>query len=129
MKKNYRKPATFRLLSMLMVSVLFGSAAATADIVSDWNAIAVNTAVANKQNPFAQARYAAIVQLAVFEAVNAITGEYQPYLGTITAPPSASADAAAIQAAYHVLNFYFGPSATLDAQYANSIGQISNSQA
>lgn len=114
---------------MLMVSVLFGSAAATADIVSDWNAIAVNTAVANKQNPFAQARYAAIVQLAVFEAVNAITGEYQPYLGTITAPPSASADAAAIQAAYHVLNFYFGPSATLDAQYANSIGQISNSQA
>ena len=129
MKKNYRKPATVRLLSMLMVSVLFGSAAATADIVSDWNAIAVNTAVANKQNPFAQARYAAIVQLAVFEAVNAITGEYQPYLGTITAPPSASADAAAIQAAYHVLNFYFGPSATLDAQYANSIGQISNSQA
>ena len=129
MKKNYRKPATFRLLSMLMVSVLFGSAAATADIVSDWNAIAVNTAVANKQNPFAQARYAAIVQLAVFEAVNAITGEYHPYLGTITAPPSASADAAAIQAAYHVLNFYFGPSATLDAQYANSIGQISNSQA
>ena len=129
MKKNYRKPATFRLLSMLMVSVLFGSAAATADIVSDWNAIAVNTAVANKQNPFAQARYAAIVQLAVFEAVNAITGEYQPYLGTITAPPSASADAAAIQAAYHVLNVYFGPSATLDAQYANSIGQISNSQA
>ena len=102
MKKNYRKPATFRLLSMLMVSVLFGSAAATADIVSDWNAIAVNTAVANKQNPFAQARYAAIVQLAVFEAVNAITGEYQPYLGTITVPPSASADAAAIQAAYHV---------------------------
>jgi hypothetical protein len=129
MKQIHGNPATFRLLSMLMVTVLFGSAAARADVVSDWNTIAVNTAVANKQNPFAQARYAAIVQLAVFEAVNAITGEYQPYLGTITAPPGASADAAAIQAAYHVLNFYFGPSATLDAQYANSIGQIPNGQA
>jgi PAP2 superfamily protein len=129
MKQIHGNPATLRHLSMLMVTVLFGCAAARADVVSDWNTIAVNTAVANKQNPFAQARYGAIVQLAVFEAVNAITGEYQPYLGTITAPPGASADAAAIQAAYHVLNFYFGPSATLDAQYANSIGQIPNGQA
>ena len=28
----------------------------------------------------------AITQLAVFEAVNAITGDYEPYLGTIVAP-------------------------------------------
>ena len=60
--------------------------AANADVVLDWNAIAVNTAVANKANPFAQARYAAIVQIAVFEAVNSITHQHQPYLGTITAP-------------------------------------------
>src|SRR4029077_99894 len=104
-------------------------AAAKADVVSDWNTIAVNTAVANHQNPFAQARYAAIVQLAVFEAVNAITGEYQPYLGTITAPPGASAEAAAIQAAYHVLNFYFGPSITLDMAHEASMGQIRSGQA
>ncbi len=87
MKKIYGKPLNLGLLSVLMVSVWFGSAAARADAVLDWNKIAVNTAVANHQNPFAQARYAAIVQLAVFEAVNSITGEYQPYLGTITAPP------------------------------------------
>ena len=77
MKKMYRKPVTLGLLSVLMVSVLFGFAAARADVVLDWNMIAVNTAVANHQNTFAQARYAAIVQLAVFEAVNSITGEYQ----------------------------------------------------
>ena len=58
------------------------AAVAKADAVLDWNLIAVNTAIANGQSPFAQARYAAIVQLAVFEAVNAITGDYQPYLGT-----------------------------------------------
>jgi len=69
MKKMSGEPVTLRLLSVLMVSVLFGSAAARGDVVLDC-AIAVNTAVANKQNPFAQARYAAIMQLAVFEAVN-----------------------------------------------------------
>ena len=74
----------FKLLCVLMLSLVVGSTTARADAVLDWNAIAVNTAVANKQNPFAQARYAAIVQLAVFEAVNSITHKYQPYLGTIT---------------------------------------------
>jgi hypothetical protein len=113
-----------------MVSVWFGCEAARADVVLDWNAIAVNTAVANKQNPFAQARYAAIVQLAVFEAVNAVKGEYQPYLGTITAPPGASAEAAAIEAAYQTLSTYFPNSApTLLTERSNSLAQIPDGQA
>jgi hypothetical protein len=66
---------------MLMATLLFQPAVAKADTVLDWNLIAVNTSIANGQSPFAQARYAAIVQLAVFEAVNAITRDYQPYLG------------------------------------------------
>src|SRR5262245_44460960 len=86
---------------------LLRSGVARADVVLDWNAIAVNTAVKNGQNPFAQARYAAIVQLAVFEAVNSITDDYQPYLETISAPPGASPDAAAVEAAYRVLSTYF----------------------
>ena len=94
-------------LCMLMATLLFGPVIAKADPVLDWNAIAVDTAVANGQNPFAQARFAAIVQVAVFEAVNAITGDYRPYLGSIDAPHGASADAAAIQAAYRVLSTYF----------------------
>ena len=123
------KKTTFGLC-MLMASPLFEPAASRADVVLDWNVIAVNTAIANGQNPFAQARSAAIVQLAVFEAVNAITGEYQPYLGTIVAPPGASADAAAIQAAYRVLSTYFPASAsTLDAERANSLASIPDGQA
>ena len=119
---------TLGLLSVLMAKLLLTSAVASADVVLDWNVIAVNTAVANKQNPFAQARYGAIVQLAVFEAVNAITGDYEPYLGTITAPPGASAEAAAIEAAYGVLNTYF-PSAALDAERANSLTLLPDGQA
>ena len=130
MKNMYRRLVTLGLLSVAMVSVLFGSAAASADVVSDWNTIAVNTAVANKANPFAQARYAAIVQLAVFEAVNSITHKYHPYLGTITAPPGASAEAAAIEAAYQVLSTYFPNSAsTLLAARTNSLAQIPDGQA
>jgi hypothetical protein len=53
------------------------------------------------------------VQLAVFEAVNSITGDYRPYLGTIEAPHGASPDAAAIEAAYLVLSTYFPASASL----------------
>jgi len=115
-------------IAAIAVSILATAVFANADAVTDWNAIAVDTFVANKQNPFAQARYGAIVQVAVFEAVNAITGDYQPYLGTITAPPGASAEAAAIEAAYAVLNAYF-PSAALDAQRANSLAQIPDGQA
>ena len=85
---------------------------AKADVVLDWNEIAVNTAIANGQNPFAQARYAAIVQLAVFEAVNAITGDYRPYLGTIIAAPRCLRRSGSHQAAYQVLSTYFPGSAT-----------------
>ncbi len=92
---------------MLMATLLFGPAVAKADAVLDWNLIAVNTAIANGQSPFAQARYAAIVQLAVFEAVNAITGDYRPYLGNIVASHGASADAAAIEACLSGADYLF----------------------
>ncbi len=124
--------ATKRTLGvcMLMATLLRGSAVAKADAVLDWNQIAVNTAIANGQSPYAQARSAAIVQLAVFEAVNAITGDYHPYLGSIVAPQGASADAAAIEAAYRVLSTYFPASAsTLDTARANSLASIPDGQA
>jgi hypothetical protein len=115
---------------VMMLALLFGSTVARADVILDWNAIAVNTAIANGQNPFAQARYAAIVQLAVFEAVNTITGDYQPYLGNIVAPPGASAEAAAVQAAYRVLITYFPNSASvLNTERTTSLALIPDGQA
>jgi len=130
MKKIHGGPKNRILGLCMLIAALFGAAVAKADVVLDWNVIAVNTAVTNGQNPFAQARYAAIVQLAVFESVNAITGEYHPYLGTIVAPPGACPEAAAIQAAYHVLNTYFPMSAsTLAAERAKSLASIPDGQA
>src|SRR5450755_4025434 len=121
---------TFGPFCILMLALSVVSVTASADVVLDWNAIAVNTAIANNQSPFAQARYAAIVQLAVFEAVNSITHDYQPYLGTITAPADASPEAAAIEAAYLVLSTYFPASQpTLEADRTNSLATIPDGQA
>src|SRR6478609_2015633 len=92
-----------RLVALLLCSPI----AARADVVLDWNTIAMSTLTGQGQNPFAQARFMSITQLAVFEAVNAITGDYKPYLGTVVAPAGASVDAAAATAAYAVLKNYF----------------------
>ena len=55
-----------------------------ADVILDWNAIM--QATVSTQAPVPQTRLAAITQLAVFEAVNAITRDHKPYLGTVHAP-------------------------------------------
>ena len=115
-------PRTFAV-AILAVS-LFGHAPdARADVVLEWNAIMVSTV--SSQNPFAQGRLAAITQLAVFEAVNAIEGGYRPYLGTIVAPGGASAEAAAVAAAHTVLRNYLpAAGAVLDSARATSLARI-----
>ena len=116
--------------SVTLVALLACSpTAARADVVLDWNAIAVSTLVSQGQSPFAQSRFMAITQLAVFEAVNAITGHYEPYLGTVVAPVGASADAAAIAAAYRVLKNYFPLAPNLDSSYASSLMAIRDGSA
>lgn len=116
-----------RFPSLLAAALLLSSGPGRADVVGDWNLIMVATVAVD---PFNQARFAAITQLAVFEAVNAITGEFQPYLRTITAAPGASAEAAAVSAAHTVLRAYFpGRAESLDAARAASLGSIPDGRA
>ena len=124
----------FRIAVLGLVCALAVPAQTRAgDTVLVWNEIAVNTAIANGQNPFVQARTNAVVSLAVFEAVNTITGDYEPYLGTFNAPSGASVDAAAAAAAWRVLRTYFAANAAtvaaLDAALANTLNGIPNGQA
>ena len=117
------KPGRFTttFCAVLVALALLSPAVAHADVVLTWNEIAVRTL--QSQNPFAQARLAAIVQLAVFEAVNAITGDYEPYIG-IEAPIGASAEVAAATAAYRVLKTYFPAAPGLDEAYTISLAEI-----
>jgi hypothetical protein len=114
----------FALCVLLVVSPVV----AHADVVLDWNARMFTTITG--QSPFGTARLAAITQLAVFEAVNAITKTYEPYLGTIDAPDGASAEAAAATAAHTVLKHYFGAQAVpLDNALAATLATIPDGQA
>jgi hypothetical protein len=90
-------------IPIVAACVLYGGGGARADAVTDWNEIMQATVSTPPTNPFFQARWGAIVQLAVFEAVNAVAGDYEPYLGTITAPAWASPDAATVAAAHRTL--------------------------
>jgi hypothetical protein len=116
------------MLAMAMASAT--PSAARADAVTDWNAIMQATVTAAPTTPFYQARWGAIVQLAVFEAVNTIKEDYEPYLGIIDAPPGASAEAAAVAAAHRTLvTLRPGSAATLDALRAASLAAIPNGPA
>ena len=86
----------------------------------------------------------AIVQGAVYDAVNAIKGGHDPYLDGLKAPTSASKGAAASTAAHHVLIGLVDQApvtatltagvkadikARLDAEYASSLAEIPDGQA
>jgi hypothetical protein len=96
------------------------------DAVLEWNCQAVNYALSPTfGGPLRQIRAMAVVQLAVHNAVNGITGEYETYSrDAANVPPNgASAEAAAIGAAYQAL---YGIVTTaqrvqLDTQLVNSL--------
>ena len=118
-----------RVALLVVVTLAAGTARARADVITDWNAIMVTTV--SGQNPFAQARLAAIMHLAVFEGVNAITGDHRSFLQTpLVVPLPASAEAAAVAAAHRVLLSYFpASSSVLDAARAASLAAIADGQA
>jgi hypothetical protein len=113
-----------RILTAVLAFGLASPPIAGADVVLDWNAIAMATLLQQGVNPFAQTRVMAMTQLAVFEAVNSITKKYQPYVGTVVAPSGARADAAAVAAAYRVLKTLFPQAANLDSAYLGSLQGI-----
>lgn len=117
-----------RITIAACAALLSTAAVSSGDPVLEWNSIMMSTTAT--QNPILQARFAAITQVAVFEAVNAIYQDYDPYLGTIVAPRSASAHSAAVAAAHGVLKFYFPASAaTLDAARSASLARIADGRA
>ena len=93
-------------------------------VVMEWNQEAARLALLPASNlaPVQQARVMAIVQVAVHDAVNGITQDYETYLSPGSAPANASPQAAAVAAAHHALmNLFPGHSGSLETFYANSL--------
>ena len=97
------------------------------DTVIEWNNNAQIAIVGTAgQGPTVAYLHFAMVQGAVYDAVNAIEGGYEPYLGSpAIADPSDSAPAAVAQAAHDVLVALFPlQAATLDSKLATSLAAI-----
>src|SRR5438876_12447341 len=90
-----------------------------ADAVTDWNAIASTAIVTTAaQPPPVSALSFAMVQGAVYDAVNAIDRGHQPYLVQPASNPTDSKEAATATAAYQVLIGLFpSQQPTLQPQY------------
>ena len=120
---QFKRIVILPLLIVLALVALTAPKVARADAVTDWNAIASTAIVAPApvgagQPPHSAVLSFAMVQGAVYDAVNAIDGGHQPYL---VQPPSNSTDskeAAAATAAFRVLVGLFpGQVGTLQPQY------------
>ncbi len=119
--------AAASLVAALVAVPTSTAAAHTSDgdatVVSDWNAIAISTFLADPTKaPVESILYMGFVQAAVYDAVVGIDGRYEPYRFPIRAPRGASAQAAAAAAAHRILVTY-SPYATaaLDADLATSL--------
>ncbi|HEU5402995.1 MAG TPA: hypothetical protein VFU86_16675, partial [Terriglobales bacterium] len=114
----------------LSILLLAGAAMMPADEVSDWNQIMLEaTLVATPTIPATPApistRSTAIVEAAVFDAVNGIDPKYAPIFVRDAGPHEASKRAAAVQAAYAILiRLYPAQSDTLAQQRSASLMRI-----
>ncbi|HEY7187664.1 MAG TPA: vanadium-dependent haloperoxidase [Vicinamibacterales bacterium] len=85
-----------------------GINSARADEVTEWNQTLFRSAVIAGTSPLNMTRVAALVQAAVFDAVNGIEPRYTPIHVAPNAPAGASRRAAAVQAAYVMLGKHYG---------------------
>ena len=111
--------------------VLLGALSAGASLaneVTDWNKVMLAAFFTAPVTPAPLTlRTAAIVQTAVFDAVNGIDRVYAPIHEEATAPRRASTRAAAVQAAYATLvALYPGQKATFDQQRIASLASIAD---
>jgi PAP2 superfamily len=110
---------------LVFVVVTLSAGPARADEVTDWNQTMLRAALIGATSPPVTSRVAAIVQAAVFDAVNGIARRYTPIHVAPAGPPGASQDAAAVQAAYATLvQLYPAQKATFDARRAVSLAVL-----
>jgi hypothetical protein len=121
MRRSLRTWKTLVLAALLAVP----AATARADEVIDWNNEMLDAIRATSLNPPRATRIFAMVQIAVFDAVNGIEGDAKPYLVKRRGPHGADARAAAAAAAHHVLVTLFpARQAILDAALEDSLDAI-----
>jgi hypothetical protein len=100
---------------------------AAADVVTDWNAVALDAIRRTNTPPPSAARNLAILHTSIYDAVNGIRRTHKPYFVTGTGPASASIEAAASAAAHRVMVVLYPMlQSRFDTEYQNSSSSIRN---
>src|SRR5215469_7379752 len=100
--------STQSLVVHFLATLLLGALAPAQNVVTEWNGIASTTIVTNGGKPSATSSvWFAYASIALYDAVNAVHGQFQPFYYMGTASPGASDEAAAVTAAHRVLVTYF----------------------
>jgi hypothetical protein len=116
-------------IGLLVVLSLGGAPGAHADIVTDANAKAAEV-VSRLPAPPITVRMMAIVQVSVFEAVNAVTGRYPPQRAKLGPAPGASVEAAVAAATRTALSkLMAAQQAAIDADYQALLASVPDGQA
>src|SRR5262245_3815589 len=123
---------TKRVALCLVLSVLLfaGATTARADEITDWTKNLYESALLAATSPLNVSRSAAIMQAAVFDAVNGVERRYASIHVEPNAPRGASSRTAAVQAAYAVLvRLYPTQEPALTAKLRASLNGIASDKA
>jgi hypothetical protein len=120
----------FRFLAMLLAACC---ATASADVITDWNDVALQKIRDARTSPPQASRHLAMLHTAMYDAVNGIKAphqtRHQPYLHRHPGPPLADETAAASAAARQVLNSVWPGDPRFDAAYAAIVGGLPQDRA
>ena len=114
------------VLALALVAMMAGTDASRArnsdaSIVTQWNELAIHAPI----GPIEAMSYVALMQLAIYDAVMAVEGGYEPFAYTGPTNPNASAEAAAATAAHRVVvQLLPGVAADAEALYATQMSAI-----
>jgi hypothetical protein len=96
-----------------------------ADVITDWNDKVVAAGVQARQSPMVHTRNAAIVHVAMFEAINAIDRRYTPYRVQVSPAAGTSREAAAAAAAHFTMvRLYPDQAKDIDNFYQTSLAAV-----
>jgi hypothetical protein len=140
MEARFTLTRVLRVVAIAVTALAVASSAGTTrnaaaalpagNTVAQWNKIAEDTVVGSGAFQAEGFIYMAYASAAVYDAVVAIEGGFEPYGPAITAPQGASVDAAVVEAAYRTLVNYFPSQAgNLGALYTEALGLITDGTA
>ena len=132
-KQNAGKTAYFACFLFTLLTLLaMSQPPAHGDVIQEWNRVLSETLRRDVafQNPGMASRSMAMTNIAMYDALNAVSPNHRPFYSHDVDVGNASAEVAALQAGYRVLaSIYPAQEEFLDAQRSSILDALPNSDA